>query len=835
MSESEFMRAALGYVAAGWAVVPNAPREKKPILTGWQKAPLRDAGQVREWWTRNPTANVGIATGEPSGFFVVDIDVSDGKAGRESLAGLEREYGPLPATRRARTGSGGEHLLFSMPAGIDLRNTESTLGSSIDTRATGGQIVAAPSIHPSGGVYEWLNDAPIAAPPSWLVDLLTAKTRRDTGPRTNGDDCGPDDPEQGEWATIEPPRKPGPNGNGDRYVAAALESEAANVANAKQGTRNATLNRAAHSLGQLVGGGAIGEAEVIATLTRAALASGLEEKETANTIRSGLEKGKTKPRQIPERPARASANNGRKPEAHADGNEGRQLAGEANSDSRIDFGPNLRDLPLSDAGNAEAFELLHGDEFRFCHTRGCWLRWDAGRWAIDIDGAAERAMLDTVRQRLAAGLVIDDVDKKKRHFAYCLACENAKRIADGLKSASKNCESLRATIDDFDRDPFALCVGGMAIDLRTGDARPATPADMFSLRAGAKYDPAATAPRWDRFLRELFPDDPAMLEYLRWLAGYWLTGSKSVQAYWILQGEGANGKTRFIGALMRAWGDYAKTTGFNTFDADKHEQMGNDLADLRAARLVFASEVDEERPLAEARMKTLASGDPVTCRHLYGKYFTYCPEFKPVLAVNVLPVVRSMDHGTWRRIFVIRFCQTFDPKADPTLENTLAEEAAGILNWAITGARDFLRNGGATLPEPVSVREGAEHYRRDSDTLGRWLSDCVIDRPGAFTASRALYSSYVAWCLDAGHKPKSRTGWGRDLARKYPTAYRDTVRPRGYEGLGILSLEAVNAPDAPDSHPFSKSLPRETNIEKFTQKAVYLAHVADSTVPEALV
>lgn len=326
MSESDFMRAALGYAAAGWAVFPCQPRAKTPITRNGFKDASHAAVQVRAWWTKDPTANVGIATGTPSGFFVVDIDVSDGKPGRESLATLEREHGPLPTTQRARTGSGGEHLLFSMPDGLRMRSTTGALGTGIDTRGNGGYVVAAPSVHPSGKVYEWLNEAPIAAPPAWLVDLLTAKTRRPSGPRADGnDDNGPDDPELREPVTIEPPRTPGPKGSGERYVAVALEREAANVANAKQGTRNATLNRAAYSMGQLVGGGAIGEAEVIAALNRAALACGLEEKETGNAIRSGLTAGKAKPRYIPKRPARASTNNGHNPsitDANTDDGEG---------------------------------------------------------------------------------------------------------------------------------------------------------------------------------------------------------------------------------------------------------------------------------------------------------------------------------------------------------------------------------------------------------------------------------------------------------------------------------------------------------------------------------
>ncbi|ARJ67439.1 hypothetical protein WV31_18095 [Magnetospirillum sp. ME-1] len=75
-----------------------------------------DPEQIRRWWRRWPWANVAIATGA-SGLVVIDVDVGidrDGhqKEGEASLADLERDYGPLPDTVEAITGSGGRHILF---------------------------------------------------------------------------------------------------------------------------------------------------------------------------------------------------------------------------------------------------------------------------------------------------------------------------------------------------------------------------------------------------------------------------------------------------------------------------------------------------------------------------------------------------------------------------------------------------------------------------------------------------------------------------------------------------------------------------------------------------
>jgi hypothetical protein len=64
----------------------------------------------------------------------------------------------------------------------------------------------------------------------------------------------------------------------------------------------------------------------------------------------------------------------------------------------------------TDAGNAEAFELLHGDRFRFDHDRGKYMVWNQRYWVEDRDGEAMRAALDTVRSLQAAAISISDPD-----------------------------------------------------------------------------------------------------------------------------------------------------------------------------------------------------------------------------------------------------------------------------------------------------------------------------------------------------------------------------------------------------------------------------------------
>ncbi len=106
-------------------------------------------------------------------------------AGRESLNG--HSLAPTPTTITGR----GHHLLYRHVATI--RGTHGGVLPGVDTRGSGGYVIAPPSVHPSGRIYFWApgmspDDLPLADPPPWLVDLLRQIERRREAPDPEGDD-----------------------------------------------------------------------------------------------------------------------------------------------------------------------------------------------------------------------------------------------------------------------------------------------------------------------------------------------------------------------------------------------------------------------------------------------------------------------------------------------------------------------------------------------------------------------------------------------------------------------------------------------------------------------
>jgi hypothetical protein len=146
-----------------------------------------DPEQIATDFAKWPDANVGYATGK--GVFVLDADTlaAHGVDGIGNLEALQTIHGPLPATLEARTPTGGRHLYFKLPAGIEVKNSDGIVAPGVDVRGDGGYVLAPPSVKSEVGVYEWVNDLPIADAPPWLIEICKKKNK----PRAAGQTVSP--------------------------------------------------------------------------------------------------------------------------------------------------------------------------------------------------------------------------------------------------------------------------------------------------------------------------------------------------------------------------------------------------------------------------------------------------------------------------------------------------------------------------------------------------------------------------------------------------------------------------------------------------------------------
>lgn len=447
-----------------------------------------DEATIRRMWSGSPDANVGVRTGE--GVIVLDIDA--GRNGFESLGALCAKRGQLPETRTAKTGGGGEHRYFSVPAGVAVKNSVGKLGEGLDVRGERGYVVAPPSLHFSGGHYEWTGeDQTVSALPAAWIELLSGTAL--SPPVADG---------------AEGPSTPG------RPQTGTLAGLVALVGEAEEGTRNDTLNRSGFQAGRLIASRRVDEDEARSALLAAAKGTELPLAEIEATLDGALAAGK-EATPIP------------------------ALAG-----VRM----------LTDLGNAERFVGRYGASFRYVAAFREFYVWDGCRFRRDDTARIEQLAADTVRSIYAEAANVSDSSARTKIVSHGVNSERLSRI-NAMVTLARFHERVAVRPDDLDRDPWKLNVVNGTIDLRTGKLHPHDPANLITKLAPVAFEQHASCPQFEEFLEQVI-GSADLIGFLRRAVGYTLTGDVREQVLFLLYGTGANGKTTLVTTLMSLLGDY---------------------------------------------------------------------------------------------------------------------------------------------------------------------------------------------------------------------------------------------------------------------------------------
>lgn len=434
----------------------------------------------------------------------------------------------------------------------------------------------------------------------------------------------------------------------------------------------------------------------------------------------------------------------------------------------------LRTFRRTDQGTAKAFALLWGADLRYCPQSKSWFHWNGLRWEEFLDGDANQVVIETFDRLYAAWEEVqvgsEEFDFRSAALKFYRGGEDRPRLLRVGATAS-DLPELRINFPQFNSDPWKLGLLNGELDLRTGAFGPARRESYITKTARVNFDPAATCPKWERFISEIFSGDTEIVEVVQRMLGYCLTGSTEEQVMALCVGEGSNGKSTMFNIIRQLMGDYAGLTPFATFSASNKSEQSNDLAMLAGARFVTISESDEDSFLAEAKLKAATGSDPITCRFHYKEFFTYVPQFKIWMGTNHLPGLRGMNHGNFRRQIILHFKETFDgSRRINNLESQLLAEAPGILNWMIVGLRRWHEQKLSThLPE--SIKQARQDYREEMDVVGRWLRENweILDGPEAeryLLTSVELYSDYKEYATSSGHRPKGSRIWTQEMKSK---------------------------------------------------------------------
>jgi putative DNA primase/helicase len=433
------------------------------------------------------------------------------------------------------------------------------------------------------------------------------------------------------------------------------------------------------------------------------------------------------------------------------------------------LGSPLDILPSDSEENiASIFAGRHADSLRYVDAWGAWFLWDGCRWRKD----------DTLQAFSLARAVCRDL-------ASGMSAREAKPVASAktvsaVERMAKADRLIAATADQWDADPMLLNTPGGVVDLRTGQMRPANAADYMTKMTAVA--PGGDCPLWQSFLGKVTGGDDGLVEFLQRALGYSLTGVTSEHALFFLYGTGANGKSVLLSTAAGILYDYHTTAPIQTFTASQNERHPTDLAGLRGARLVTATETESGQRWDEAKIKALTGGDKIAARFMRQDFFEFTPQFKLVIAGNHKPTIRSVDEAMRRRINLVPFTVTIPAtERDHALGEKLKAEWPGILAWLIEGCRQWQSVG---LRAPESVINATAHYLAAEDVTATWLDERCERDPAAWVASGALFVDWSVWAEANGERAGSQKAFSQGMEDR-GFEQRKFQGKRGFSGLKL--------------------------------------------------
>lgn len=462
---------------------------------------------------------------------------------------------------------------------------------------------------------------------------------------------------------------------------------------------------------------------------------------------------------------------------------------------------------FSDVGNAERLVSIYGNEIRYSPSRGKWLIWSGRHWRIDNDGKAERLAQQVIKKLQMAGEEIPADDEEKENYkkqikSFVLKSESDSRIKAMLNQA-KVLPGIPIGVDDTDKDIFLLNLKNGTLDLRTGKIKQHDKKDYITKLVNIDYNPNASCPNWLNFLNKIFQGDEGLINYVQKSVGYSLTGSITEQCFYMLYGNGANGKSTFLKAIEEITGDYADSLKGSSLMIKRNDDGARgDLAKLQGKRFVVTSELNEGQTFDESLLKALTGGDTVPVRFLYGEEFPLKPQFKLWIGTNEKPKVKGTNLGIWRRVRLIPFLYTFkdEEKNENFYEEYIKPELSGILKWAIEGCLKWQKEG---TEIPDKVKEAINDYRDEMDTIEHFLDDCCLIGDQYTVNVGDLYDRYCEWCTENREHELSSIKFTKKLKEKGYEQGRNMVT-RYWKRIGLIAEQQGFKPVFGVVSPFEK-------------------------------
>lgn len=452
-----------------------------------------------------------------------------------------------------------------------------------------------------------------------------------------------------------------------------------------------------------------------------------------------------------------------------------------------------------ETGDAEILAALYAGHIAYDHSEREWYFFEGHAWKKDRCNQLIHLVTNNVASQyihaaaVIKGLGVESQEETVKELIKRAGVLRFKGRIDRVLALAASQPTLSLTGDEWHSDTLLIACPNGVLDLRDGSFRDGRPEDYLRTTIPTEWKGSdEPAPRWEKFLCEIFANDTDLIDFVQRLFGYGLTGLSSDDKFPILWGEGRNGKDTMFETIEEVLGNEmaAPVQSEIIISAQKNPHGATPtLIAMRNRRIVWVSETDEGTRINGAQVKLLTGGGTIAARQLHKEAIVFKPTHLIMLMTNHKPHTGD-DDALWKRLLLIEFSQRFvdEPIApnehpcDTMLSAKLKLEASGILAWVVKGVKLWQEQG---LKPPRQVTENTNAYRKHEDTINQFLVDCCEMGEDYSDGASYIFNKYREWSEENGFgKGMSSVAFGERMVKRF-TRERD-MRGIKYRGLRVI-------------------------------------------------
>ncbi|MCZ4602525.1 phage/plasmid primase, P4 family [Streptomyces sp. Lzd4kr] len=424
--------------------------------------------------------------------------------------------------------------------------------------------------------------------------------------------------------------------------------------------------------------------------------------------------------------------------------------------------------------------------------RGSWMRWTGTHWRELDEAQVRKAMYERLEHAVYQAPVKDGQFEERD---WAPTKQKISNLLDALGSITllPTDTDAPAWINGTDTDtadgPMVACENGL-LRIRDRALLPHSPGFFNLVSVPFAYDPTATAPTWEGFLNQIWPDDPDAIRAVQEWFGYVLSGRTDQQKILLMVGPSRSGKGTIARVLKELVGkeNLAGPTlaGLGT-NFGLSTLIGKPLAVIADARLDNGSNNSQ----VVERLLTISGEDTIDIDRKYREVWTGKLPTRLVILSNELPHFGDSSGVIARRFVLLNMTVSWLGREDPTLFDRLVAEMPGILNWALEGLARLQRTGRIT--EPASSRDAVTTMQDTASPTSAFIRERCTTGPACSVPVDALWTAWREWAEDNNVRAGTKQVFGRNLLSVIPQLNRTRPRSESGERLAVYTGIALSS------------------------------------------